>query len=130
LVQFQLYIAPFEHRFAHWLLNVQGNVLIDDTGKPVITDFGLSKVIEEVNMESDSPRNIHGNMVTSFFAGSTRWMAPELVMALVQDDGIPPVITTYSDVYAFASICLEVSLRLSHPTIHFALLLTDPTSCL
>ena len=36
-------------------------------------------------------------------------MAPELILALVDDDGIIPPITTYSDVYAFASICLEVS---------------------
>lgn len=45
---------------------------------------------------------------TSFFAGSTRWMAPELVLALVEDDGRPPPLTTSSDVYAFASVCLEV----------------------
>lgn len=36
-------------------------------------------------------------------------MAPELILALVEDDGAIPPITTYSDVYAFASICLEVS---------------------
>lgn len=35
-------------------------------------------------------------------------MAPELVQALIEDDGTTPPITTYSDVYAFASICLEV----------------------
>jgi len=36
-------------------------------------------------------------------------MAPELIIALVEDDsGQPPPITTYSDVYAFASVCLEV----------------------
>jgi hypothetical protein len=35
-------------------------------------------------------------------------MAPELVLALVEDDGRAPPITTYSDVYAFASVCLEV----------------------
>jgi hypothetical protein len=48
------------------------------------------------------------NIGSSFFAGSTRWMAPELVLALVEDDGRAPLITTYSDVYAFASVCLEV----------------------
>jgi hypothetical protein len=36
-------------------------------------------------------------------------MAPELVLALVEDDGQAPPITTFSDVYAFASVCLEVS---------------------
>lgn len=45
---------------------------------------------------------------SSFFAGSTRWMAPELILALVEDDGGVPPITTYSDVYAFGSVCLEV----------------------
>jgi serine/threonine protein kinase len=48
------------------------------------------------------------NIGSSFFAGSTRWMAPELILALVEDDGGVPPITTYSDVYAFASVCLEV----------------------
>jgi serine/threonine protein kinase len=46
---------------------------------------------------------------SSFFAGSTRWMAPELILALVEDDGPTPRVTTHSDVYAFASVCLEVS---------------------
>jgi len=36
-------------------------------------------------------------------------MAPELVLTLVEDDGQAPPITTFSDVYAFASVCLEVS---------------------
>ena len=52
------------------------------------------------------------NMCTSFFAGSTRWMAPELIMGLINDDdGHIPPITTSSDVYAFASVCFEVKLK-------------------
>ena len=38
-------------------------------------------------------------------------MAPELIMALIHDDGHVPPITTSSDVYAFASVCLEVKLK-------------------
>lgn len=45
---------------------------------------------------------------SSLFAGSMRWMAPELVLALIEDDGRPPSVTKYSDVYAFASVCIEV----------------------
>jgi serine/threonine protein kinase len=54
---------------------------------------------------------------TSFFAGSTRWMAPELVLALVEDEdedgvskagGTVPPISTYSDVYAFGGVALEI----------------------
>lgn len=52
-------------------------------------------------------------------------MAPEIIMALVEDDDAPPPITTASDVYAFASIGLEVSLRRAAPSIHYALHLTQ-----
>jgi len=38
----------------------------------------------------------------------TRWMAPELILALVEDDCSPPI-TTASDVYSFACICLEIA---------------------
>lgn len=81
---------------------MQGNILIDEKGYAIITDFGLSKVMEEMSESI--------NISTSFFAGSTRWMAPELIMALVNDDGVPPI-TTSSDVYAFASVCFEVRTR-------------------
>ncbi|KAF9242815.1 hypothetical protein BU15DRAFT_72466 [Melanogaster broomeanus] len=40
--------------------------------------------------------------------GSTRWMTPELILTLVEDDGVPPIITTESDVFSFACVCLEV----------------------
>jgi serine/threonine protein kinase len=53
---------------------------------------------------------------TSAFAGSMRWMAPELVAHMVDDDsdGKVPQVTTFSDVYAFAAVCLEVSRTFSH----------------
>jgi hypothetical protein len=78
-----------------------GNILVDKNGDAIITDFGLSKVLEEMSDEM--------TVGTSFFAGSTRWMAPELIFALVEDDGGIPPITTSSDVYAFASVCLEIA---------------------
>ncbi|KAH9475156.1 Putative serine/threonine-protein kinase/receptor R826 [Psilocybe cubensis] len=78
-----------------------GNILIDENGNAIISDFGLSKVLEEEMTDANSG--------TSFFAGSTRWMAPELIFALVEDNGVIPPISTYSDVYAFASICLEIA---------------------
>lgn len=113
-----------------------GNILIDVHGYAIITDFGLSKVMEEVSQAcsddtNSPPGTACGKKGTSVFAGSTRWMAPELIMALVNDDDTteedgdevnerdpdePPIrrkrgptITTMSDVYAFAAVCLEVA---------------------
>ena len=55
-------------------------------------------------------------------------MAPELILALVEDDdGVPCPVTRESDVFSFACVCLEVRLVLSTvppvPTI-FSLLMT------
>ncbi len=75
--------------------------MVDENGNAIITDFGLSKIIEEITTDNTT-------VGTSFFAGSTRWMAPELLLALIEDDGVPPI-TPASDVYAFASVCLEVN---------------------
>lgn len=92
------------------------NILIGDDGQALLTDFGLSNVIEEVLESEPSMRNSH--FATSLFAGSTRWMAPELIEALTNDDDAqPPPISTNSDVYAFACVCLEAatgSLPFSH----------------
>ncbi|KAK7460514.1 hypothetical protein VKT23_009234 [Stygiomarasmius scandens] len=87
------------------------NILIDDHEQAVITDFGLSKVMEDVTSSMPGEDGKENKVLsTSFFAGSTRWMAPELIQALVEDEGGKiPQVTTHSDVYAFASVCLEIA---------------------
>ncbi|KAG6334576.1 hypothetical protein ID866_4513 [Astraeus odoratus] len=83
------------------------NILISDSGTPLITDFGLSSVMEELSLTDSCLRVTKA--ATSMLAGSMRWMAPELVLVLVEDDGMPPSITTASDIYSFACVCLEVA---------------------
>ncbi|KAI6012235.1 kinase-like domain-containing protein [Pisolithus marmoratus] len=82
------------------------NILISDAGTALITDFGLSTVIEELSLTESGLRaaRLTGS---SGHRGSTRWMAPELFIALVEDE--VPRITTESDVYAFGCVCLEVA---------------------
>ncbi|KAJ7593130.1 kinase-like domain-containing protein [Mycena floridula] len=77
-----------------------GNILIDAHGRPLITDFGLSHIIEDLS--ATIPEMKH----SSSFAGTARWMAPELVLALAEDN--VPQVTKQSDCYAFAAVCLEI----------------------
>lgn len=74
--------------------------MVDKNGHAKITDFGVSKVIEDFSDVFKLPNP------TSSFAGSTRWLAPELVWAMVED--VSPRITTHSDVYAFGAVAMEV----------------------
>ena len=73
--------------------------MIDKNGHAKITDFGVSKVIGDFSEVLRLPNP------TSSFAGSTRWLAPELIWAMVED--APPKITTQSDVYAFGAVAME-----------------------
>jgi len=64
------------------------NVLLDGMIRPLICDFGLTKMLEdETTVEFEG-------------AGSTRWMAPELL------DDAPK--TTASDMYAFGMTIFEI----------------------
>ena len=74
--------------------------MVDKNGHAKITDFGVSKVIEDFSEVLRLPNP------TSSFAGSTRWLAPELIWTMVED--MPPKITTQNDVYAFGAVAMEV----------------------
>ncbi|KIJ06898.1 hypothetical protein PAXINDRAFT_55079, partial [Paxillus involutus ATCC 200175] len=67
------------------------NILINDEGQPLISDFGLSSILEEYNE-------------TSYFKsnrpGSIRWVAPELLETL-------PKPTIRSDVYSYGCVILH-----------------------
>ncbi|KAF8835360.1 kinase-like protein [Paxillus ammoniavirescens] len=71
------------------------NILINGKGQPLISDFGLSSILEEYNM-------------TSYFKscrpGAIRWVAPELLEGL--EASSKPTIE--SDVYSYGCVMLHV----------------------
>lgn len=71
----------------------QGNILINDGGQAVLTDFGLSIVLE---MSGFTTKNTPGTL---------RYMAPEL-LAEQTTSAIRPTIAT--DVWAFGITATEV----------------------
>jgi len=73
------------------------NILIDDDGSAVITDFGLSRILSE------------RGFTTEDIGGSVRWMAPELLIPPKCADGSEELAVTFaSDVWAFAMTVIEV----------------------
>lgn len=78
-----------------------GNVLIDDNGCALLTDFGRSKKKQEEGYS------------TKFFAGSTRHLAPEFFLDENADDEDSEVkqdciFGNPTDIYAFSMVCFEV----------------------
>ncbi|KAH8106627.1 kinase-like domain-containing protein [Phellopilus nigrolimitatus] len=72
------------------------NILIDDDGDPLLSDFGLSRIEAVFSATTGST---HGG-------GSLRWQAPELLYP--SKYGGNGRQTTQSDIYAFGMTCVEV----------------------
>ncbi|KAF9466818.1 kinase-like domain-containing protein [Collybia nuda] len=78
------------------------NVLIqDETGIPLLSDFGRSRLLE-----------VHG-VYTTAFAGASRYLAPELMAppdtyTQAEQDNFTPNLTKESDVYGFGMVGLEI----------------------
>lgn len=70
------------------------NVLIDDGGKAVLCDFGLSRIKADVTSRT-------ATLTSSVVTGSRNWMSPERLIG-----GLP---RKPSDIYAFGMTLFEVS---------------------
>ncbi|KAL5490400.1 hypothetical protein ACEPAI_5233 [Sanghuangporus weigelae] len=79
------------------------NILVSDSGHALLTDFGISTLIEETTGTE---------LTASTFAGSVRWMAFELFGGYCEAKGdeihSPVQLSTYSDIWSFGSTILEV----------------------
>ncbi|KAF9233542.1 kinase-like domain-containing protein, partial [Melanogaster broomeanus] len=75
------------------------NILINRDGEPVISDFGLSSILEEYNETSYFKSHKHG---------SIRWAAPELLEELQA----PPKPSIESDAYSYGCVMLHVRISL------------------
>jgi serine/threonine protein kinase len=78
----------------------QNNILIDSDGRALVTDIGLSTMLDDIT-ESD---------FDSSSAGALHWTAPEL-SAKRNKDRLP---TSKSDVWSFGCIMIHVSTS-THP---------------
>ncbi|KAG8839019.1 hypothetical protein FRC18_001389 [Serendipita sp. 400] len=75
------------------------NVLIADNGDACLCDFGLARVMQtEIGIPS--------GFTTSNFAGSIRYMAPELLNG--EDEDSIPLVNTATDIYALGCVGLEM----------------------
>jgi serine/threonine protein kinase len=74
----------------------QSNILVNDKNEASIADFGLSRILET------------SGFTTKSIAGTSRWMACELIAPEEEDEDHPPELTKATDVWAFAMTVIEV----------------------
>lgn len=77
---------------------MQNNVLVDDTGRAILCDFGMSVALDFTPT----------GFTTSIVGGATRYLAPELM------EPVPR--TLAGDIYAFGCISLQVRGLIHCPT--------------
>lgn len=85
-----LYLHTLDPAIVHGDLKAN-NVLVSSKHEAVLTDFGLSKVVEDLNTAA-------GSSTTTVGAGSLRWKAPELLKIPMSES---VNVTLASDVWAF-----------------------------
>ncbi|KAG6907250.1 hypothetical protein DXG01_009703 [Tephrocybe rancida] len=80
------------------------NILVDDGGRALLADFGISSVSnsEIVGWTSQTTDNSSG--------GTVRWQAPELISVgdNEEEEEERPKNTRASDIYAWGCVCLEI----------------------
>ena len=74
------------------LTRVQPNILVDDTNRARITDFGLARVTQNL----DSIRSGSGDQ-----GHTARWTAPEIL----NEEGVH---SKEADIFSFAMVMIEV----------------------
>lgn len=79
------------------MIRDQANILVSKRGEPMLCDFGLAVVVEDLTMMSISTV-LQGS-------GNCRWMAIELLF----HDVLP---TKESDMWAFGMVVLEVRVEI------------------
>lgn len=77
----------------------QHNVLISDSGDAYIADFGLSEIFAEFEPDIYSSAWLNG--------GLPNFQSPELLCAI---EGVTIRRTTWSDIFSFGRLILEVNL--------------------
>ncbi|CCA66459.1 hypothetical protein PIIN_00145 [Serendipita indica DSM 11827] len=91
------YLHHFEPPIIHGDLKPM-NILISDRNDACLCDFGLARVIQSDGGPS--------GFTTSNFAGSVRYMAPELLNP--EDEETVPLVDAASDIYALGCVGLEL----------------------
>jgi len=75
------------------------NIIISDSGDAMLADFGLARLVDTIAAMTAT---------TTTFAGSARFMAPELVLPTQAESVKDAPRTSKSDVYAFACLILQI----------------------
>jgi serine/threonine protein kinase len=98
-VSLPLSMVPYMISHTH----VQTNILIDDQGRGILSDFGLARTLGMTDKSG---------LTTSSIFGSLRWLAPELFPRLDRGQANSPTEiqrTSASDVWAFGCTVFEVN---------------------